>query len=105
MEGIKNLIKIWEVKNSYKFKQIITTDSNEFMINYSQYENAISFHLPISFPKENKNLKYIMIDEEDIMKGSLHVIQSKGRVLPVASAKFVDQIIIDLNQKFPKETT
>ena len=105
MEGIKNLLKIWEIKNSYKFKQIITTDSNEFMINYSQYENSISFHLPISFPQENKNLKYIMIDEEEIMKGALHVIQSKGRVLPVATAKFVDQIIIDLNQKFPKETT
>jgi len=104
MEGIKNLINIWELKNSYKFKHIITTDSNEFMINYSQYENSISFHLPISFSRDTKNLKYQLIDEKDAIKGSLHIIQSKGRVLPVAAAKFVDQMLVDLNKNFPNET-
>ena len=49
-------------------------------------------------------LKAIPIDERDCKSGLLHIAQLKGRVLPVAAAKFQDQLVQRLNLTFPEDT-
>jgi hypothetical protein len=40
------------------------------------------------------------IDSQDVPSGLIHIVQSKGRVLPVAAAKFMDQIVQNLHLEF-----
>jgi hypothetical protein len=50
------------------------------------------------------HLKGIPIDQRDCPSGLLHIAQLKGRVLPVAAAKFQDQLVQRLNNTFPEDT-
>ena len=39
------------------------------------------------------------------MTGLLHIVQAKGRVLPVAAAKFAEEIVQYLSHSFPDDIT
>ncbi len=58
-------------------------------------------YMPENCPDE---LAFIPIDERDMPGGLIHLVHTKGRVLPVAAAKFLDQLVQNLNQRFPEET-
>jgi hypothetical protein len=90
---------------------IIESDSFEFMQNYLVHENAISFQIPISLePGITSNEATTAhgfvarpFDTDDVPAGILHIGQLKGRVLPVAAAKFLDNIIHMLGQRYPDD--
>ena len=42
------------------------------------------------------------LDSRDVMAGVLHVGQLKDRVLPVASAKFLEQMVTALISRYPE---
>ena len=44
------------------------------------------------------------VDKADVPPGVIHIGYLKGRVLPVAAAKFLDDIIHQLQLRFPDET-
>ena len=88
--------------------QVISSESHEFLAHYSQYEQAISFLLPFTQQSDNP------VDDarigpfvtrpfsaRDQLVGRLHLVQMKGRVLPVAAAKFAEALIEHLSQSFP----
>ncbi|MEK9926392.1 MAG: hypothetical protein VW736_12250, partial [Alphaproteobacteria bacterium] len=43
------------------------------------------------------------IDPGDVPAGTLHIGYLKGRVLPVAAAKFLDDIIQELRKRYPED--
>ena len=43
------------------------------------------------------------IDSQDVPHGTLHIGHLRGRVLPVAAAKFMDLMITALRERFPKD--
>jgi hypothetical protein len=45
------------------------------------------------------NLKAIPLDENDVPAGIMYLAQLKGRTLPVAAAKFSQQLITNLAVK------
>ena len=106
-EGIRTLLNVGQVQKSTPLQTIIEADSFDMMANYLIHENALGFQIPISISGQYgiySHLKAIPIDVRDCKSGLLHIAQLKGRVLPVAAAKFQDQLVQRLNLTFPEDT-
>ena len=66
----------------------------------------LALRIPLSFEENTQivtGLKSIAIDERDV-PGHMHLVQRKGRVLSVAAAKFMNQMVLALNKRFPEAT-
>ena len=104
--GLYDLLYAAQTKKGVKLRQIITSESYEFMTYYCQYEDAISFALPLSQDDTDAISDDIIVkpfDTRDQLTGLLHIVQAKGRVLPVASAKFAEELVRYLNAHFPDD--
>ncbi|MDC0394577.1 LysR family transcriptional regulator [Alphaproteobacteria bacterium] len=106
-EGIRTLLSVGQIQKATPLQTIIEADSFDMMANYLTYEHALTFQIPISMNSQDgiyHRLKAIPIDHRDCARGLLHIAQLKARVLPVAAAKFQDQLVQRLNDIFPEET-
>ena len=106
-EGLLGLIEAGQTRSHLVLNQAISTDDFNWMLNYACREPIIGFHLPVRLLYARKlpdELAFIPIDERDMPSGLIHLVYSKGRVLPVAAAKFLDQLVQNLNLHFPDET-
>ena len=106
-EGMRTLLNVGQVQKGTPLQTIIEADSFDMMANYLIHENALGFQIPISMSGQGgiySHLKGIPIDQRDCPSGLLHIAQLKGRVLPVAAAKFQDQLVQRLNKTFPEDT-
>ncbi|MBL81889.1 MAG: hypothetical protein CMM80_05005 [Rhodospirillaceae bacterium] len=105
--GLKTMLEVGRLRTAANLQVVIQTDEPNFISDYIRNENAIGFAIPLSFQKNTQiltKLKSIAIDERDVPPGIVHLVQRKGRVLSVAAAKFMDQIVQDLNKRFPDTT-
>ena len=107
---LKHLHRLW------KFDVILESDSFEFMQNFLHFESALFFQIPIAINAGSgseavtgsapdmagydEQLVSRPIDPSDLPAGTLHICHLKGRVLPVAAAKFLDEIITSLRVRF-----
>ena len=105
--GLKTMLEVGRLRTAANLQTVIKTDEPNFISDYIRYENAIGFAIPLSFEENAQivtGLKSIAIDERDVPPGIVHLVQRKGRVLSVAAAKFIDQIVQALNKRFPEAT-
>ena len=105
--GLKTMLEVGRLRTAANLQTVIKTDEPNFISDYIRYENAIGFAIPLSFEENTQivaGLKSIAIDERDVPAGIVHLVQRKGRVLSVAAAKFIDQIVQALNKRFPEAT-
>ena len=103
--GLYQMLYHAQAKSGLNLRQAVISESYDFMFNYSRYENAITFMLPLEESEFLANDVVIKpFKPKDKIAGRLHLIQLKGRVLPVASAKFAEDIIQYFNTHFPEET-
>lgn len=105
--GLHGLIQAAQQRHGIKLNTAITSESYEFMSHYSEYENAISFQLPLVGSNKTKDTSSMIlrpVAKRDRMSGLLHLAQLKGRVLSVAAAKFADQLVQHFNQNHPDST-
>ena len=105
--GLKTMLEVGTLRTAANLQTVIKTDEPNFISDYIRNENAIGFAIPLSFEENNQivtGLKSIAIDERDVPPGIVHLVQRKGRVLSVAAAKFIDQIVQALNKRFPEAT-
>lgn len=81
----------------------IQSNSFEFLKNYVRYSDALSFQIPIGLHEEtlSGDLRLRQIDTKDLSPNLLFFGQRAGRTLPVASARFADQVIKSLAQLYP----
>lgn len=106
--GMYELIKMATAKKGIKLRQAITSESYEFMANYCRHEDAVSFLLPLSEAPTNvlgSDIVMRSFAPSETMTGLLHIVQAKGRVLPVAAAKFAEELVQYLNRSFPDKMT
>lgn len=110
--GLYNLLAAAQMRKGMPLRRAITSESFEFMMNYSHHEFAITFKLrfedddQIQNPSiEEQGLITRSFADQDKLYGRLHLVQAKGRVLPVASAKFAETIIQYFNMALPNQTT
>ena len=105
--GLKTMLEVGRLRTAANLQTVIKTDEPNFISDYIRNENAIGFAIPLSFEENTKivtGLKSVAIDERDVPPGIVHLVQRKGRVLSVAAAKFIDQIVQALNKRFPETT-
>ena len=105
--GLKTMLEVGRLRTAANLQTVIKTDEPNFISDYIRNENAVGFGIPLSFEENTQivtGLKSIAIDERDVPPGIVHLVQRKGRVLSVAAAKFIDQIVQALNKRFPEAT-
>ena len=105
--GLKTMLEVGRLRTAANLQTVIKTDEPNVISDYIRNENAIGFAIPLSFDENTQivtGLKSIAIDERDVPPGIVHLVQRKGRVLSVAAAKFIDQIVQALNKRFPEAT-
>jgi len=101
--GLRQLIDLSLLITPLPLGVVGESDSLDFLHTYLQKEQALSFQVPIAHdPSSEGKLKAIPLSERDIKRGVLHVGHLKDRVLSVAAAKFLEQIMTALAENFPE---
>jgi DNA-binding transcriptional LysR family regulator len=86
-------------------KPVIEADSFEFLRSITEYEDVLTFHVPISLPAHPPaGLTYRPLDARDVDEGRLSVGYLKGRTLPVAAASFLEHVCRALDDRFGDAT-
>lgn len=109
--GIRQLLDAALIRRNMELDIILESDSFEFMQNYLLYDQAISFQIPIGLAGNIKTgigsgvngLVARPVEVNDVASGVMHVGYLKGRVLPVAAAKFLDDAIVRMQRAFPDD--
>ena len=88
--------------SSSKMNPLIESDSYDFMRHYGTNEDLISFQFPIGLSlTPETGLVSRPLSERDVAPGNLFLGQLRGRTLPVASARFVRDLVRKLNVMYP----
>ena len=105
--GLHQMLYHAQAKTGISFREAVISESYDFMFNYSRFENAITFMLPLDENDTRPSRDFVIkpLKANEFVTGRLHLTQLKGRVLPVASAKFAENIIQYFNENFPENTT
>jgi len=105
--GLRQLLNVGLIRRSVELGTVIESNSQEFLQNYLTHEMVISFQIPIAMPSDlitapanDSEIVARPVDLADVPAGILHIGQLKGRVLPVAAAKFLDSIITELGARY-----
>lgn len=100
--GVRHLLDQAASRRSIALGTSVETESFELIRHYVTHENAIGFQIPIGLNEDLEDaIRHRPLDERDVPAGRLLLGQMKGRTLPVASAKFVQQIIVALEAHRP----
>ena len=105
--GLKTMLEVGRLRTASNLRTVIKTDEPNFISDYIHNEDAIGFAIPLSFRTNTQPLVGLIslpVDERDVPPGIVHLVQKKGRVLSVAAAKFMDQMVLALNKQFPETT-
>jgi len=107
--GLRALLEVGQMQSSISLSAALCSDNFDLLRSYACFEPAIGFCLPMSMhikpgagPADD--LVCIPVASRDIPAGLVHLVQAKGRVLPVAAAKFLDQLVVTMNGRFPEQT-
>ncbi|MEJ8472498.1 LysR family transcriptional regulator [Roseibium algae] len=101
--GGRQLLQKSVALTSLHLSPSIESNSFEFLKKYILEEKALTFQIPIGAPDEiadDERLVSRKLDERDVYSGLLYFGQKRGRILPVASARFADQLSLSLATKF-----
>ncbi len=102
--GVRHLLEIAQMRSSYSLRPVLESDSFEFLCKYPSAENLIAFQILIGLPADPDAREFPLchrkISETDVPPGLLYLGQLRGRTLPVAAAKFADQLARTLAERF-----
>ncbi len=95
--GVRHLLEVAARQKGQVLSPAVETESFELIRHYVAHENAVGFQIPIGLDLESdKMITHLPLSEKDVPVGRLLLGQMKGRVLPVASAKFTQQLVASL---------
>ncbi|MDF2368459.1 LysR family transcriptional regulator [Sneathiella sp.] len=100
--GVRYLMELALVDSPIVLDPVIESDSFEFLRNHTLAEGVISFQIPIGLSVEDipKGSVVRPIDLRDVPAGLIYIGQLRGRTLPVAVARFADQITKALQLRY-----
>ena len=95
--GVRHLLELASARKGYLLTPVVETESFELIRHFVSHENAVGFQIPVGLnPHERSGITHRPLSDKDLPAGQLILGQRKGRVLPVASGKFSQQIIAAL---------
>lgn len=99
--GVRYLLDRALMRGLFSIVPAIESDSFEFLRNLPQYEDILTFSIPISLPSQPiPGLVQRMIDPRDVEPGQLSVGYLNGRTLPVAAASFLEHVCAQISARF-----
>ena len=103
--GVRHLLEIAVRRSSLELTPAVESDSFEFLRYHAAAENIISFQIPIGLPAnaESAEIYSCPLDERDVPPGLLYFGQLRGRTLPVAAARFANQMLDSFVRRFDCE--
>ncbi len=99
--GVRHLMETALVDSPITLAPVVESDSFEFLRHQAIAEGIISFQIPIGLPPSSllPGMTALPLDERDVPTGLIYMGQLRGRTLPVAAARFADQVSKDLEAK------
>ncbi len=100
--GIRNLIDTAAVRLGLELPPAIEANVAELLHACAAHSGQIAFDVPVNLPDDlaAHGLTAVPVDPRDAGEGFLFVGHLRGRTLPVASARFLEQITASLAAKF-----
>lgn len=96
--GLRQILEQKANQAFYKLEPVIESDSFEFLRYEASLGECVTFQIEVGLPKDLSfmNMAAVKLDEKDLPPGEVYVGQLKGRSLPVAAAKFAQQLVTTL---------
>lgn len=92
--GVRALIDMALSGSTRRVQPALESGSFDLMRHYVLHENVVAFQIPIGLrPRADEGLVMRPLSTKDIPPGDLLLGQRRGRSLPVASAKFAQDLI------------
>jgi len=103
--GVRHLLEMAVRRTSLTLNPMIESDSFEFLRYHAEAENIVTFQIPIGLPLDARGPGPVhrQIDTRDVPAGLLYVGQLRGRNLPVAAARFANQMLETFAERFDCE--
>lgn len=100
--GVRHLLEAAAQRSLLSLQPLVQSDSFEFLRNYAGAEPLISFQIPIGLSGQEPPSGIVSrpVDDRDVPAGNLSLGQLRGRTLPVAAARFADQLTSVLSDRF-----
>lgn len=99
--GVRHILEMAMRASSLSLSPRIQSDSFEFLRGHSLVSEAVTFQIPLGIPDEDieKGLAR-PIDARDAPVGLVYMGQLRGRALPIAPARFADQLARAFSERF-----
>lgn len=94
--GVRELLEHAAAARSLVLSPALECESAQFLISYVQREDMVTFDLPLGISEEQLAMHGLVarrVDGRDTPDGRLYLGQLRGRTLPVAAARFADQLV------------
>jgi len=103
--GVRHLLESAVRATSYRLDPVIESDSFEFLRHHVLAENILAFQIEIGVPEEYGDSEFVSrpLNIRDVPPGLLYFGQLSGRTLPVAAARFAQQMMESLSARFQCE--
>jgi len=100
--GVRELLETAVRRTSLKLQPVIESDNFEFLRYHALVEDIITFQIAIGLPADNDSQDFVArrIVERDVPSGVLYVGQLQGRILPMAAARFANQLLDAFDKRF-----
>lgn len=89
--GVRRILDAALARSSMRLTPAVTSNSFEFLRAHALAEGVITFQIPIGLP-EGGLWAQRPLDARDAPPGLLHLCQRRQRTLPVAAARFAEQL-------------
>jgi len=100
--GVRALLEMGMERSTLKVAPTVESDSFEFLRSIARVSDAIALQIPIGLPAHrlDTDIVHRPVDGRDIPEGLLYMGQLRGRALPVAAARFVDQLSSEFSRNY-----
>jgi len=103
--GVRHLLEAAARATSFAISPVVESDSFEFLRHHALAENILAFQIEVGVPAvfEDSDLVSRPLSLRDVPPGLLYFGQLQGRTLPVAAARFAQQMMEALAARFEYE--
>ncbi|PCI06110.1 MAG: hypothetical protein COB78_03420 [Hyphomicrobiales bacterium] len=93
--GVRHLLEGSAARLGLNLRSAVSANNLQFLQEYALNDDHISFDIPINLPlnMNERDKLSIAIDSRDVPPGFLFVGHLRGRTLPVAAARFLEDIV------------
>ena len=98
--GVRHLLEVALKNSSRSLEPVMESDSFDLLRQYAQYEQVVTFQIAVGLDElhGSDGLVAIPLDLKDVPPGIMSIGQLRQRTLPVAAAKFANQLTEALEQ-------